>query len=159
MTKFLKILTTKDKQEEELLRETSEPVTSDDFNNPEFLQFTKDLLKTAKESKIPACGIAAPQVGLFKRLFYILNNDTNQWELIINPKIEPVGFAKTGIQEACLSVPEIQGKVLRYKNIKVKYQDISGKWQTKKYNDYNAITVQHENDHLNGILFIDKMEK
>ncbi len=159
MAKVLKILTTKDKEEEKLLREISTPVTSEDIKSKAFKNFIENLLETAKQSKIPACGIAAPQVGEYKRLFYILNYDTDKWELLINPEIEPMGFAKTQIKEACLSVPEIEKEVLRYRNIKVKFQDAQGNWQTKKYNDYNAITVQHENDHLNGILFVDKAEK
>jgi peptide deformylase len=68
-----------------------------------------------------------------------------------------MGFSKTSIIEGCLSVPNIEGEVLRYRKVKIKYQDKSGKWETKRLKDINAIAVQHELDHLEGVLFIDKM--
>lgn len=156
MQKELKIYTINNKKEEKELRTPSVSVTNDEIHNPSFVKFVKDLLHTAKKSKIPACGIAAPQVGVHKRLFYILNYDTDEWELFINPQIEPSGFMKIMLEESCLSVPDVEEKILRYKNIKIKYQDLKGNRHTKKYSDYNAVTIQHENDHLDGILFIDK---
>jgi peptide deformylase len=161
MAKQLKIYTIKDKEEEKILRKKSIPVKKEQFEDPKFGEFLDDLLYTALHSEdqvnVPAGGIAAPQVGENIRVFYTLNYDTDKWQLFINPKITPMGFSKTSIIEGCLSVPNIEGEVLRYRKVKIKYQNKNGKWETKRLKDINAIAVQHELDHLEGVLFIDKM--
>lgn len=157
MAKALRILKIDKKEDEKSLRTPSVSVNEEDFNSKEFELFLDDLLLTAKQSEEPAGGIASPQVGVNKRLFYILDYDTDEWKLFINPQIEPVGFMKSKTEESCLSVPNREEKVLRYKKVKIKYQDKNGEWHTEKYNDLNAITIQHENDHLDGVLFIDRI--
>jgi peptide deformylase len=162
MSKYLKIYTIGDKKEEKLLRTKSSPVTEEERKSSDFKKFLSNLLYTAQHSEeqgnVPAGGIAAPQVGENKRVFFILNYDINEWELFINPEITPLGFTKILGVEGCLSVPNIEEEVLRYKKIKVKFQDMEGNWKTKKYSDLNAISIQHELDHLDGILFIDRIE-
>jgi peptide deformylase len=161
MSKQLKIYTITDKKEEEVLRQKSSPVQEDQIKTSEFKEFLKDLLYTAQHSEeqgnVPAGGISAPQVGRNIRVSYILNYETNQWQLFINPEVEPNGFAKISTIEGCLSVPNREEEVMRYKKVKVKYQDEDGNWKTEKFKDYNAVTIQHELDHLDGILFIDKI--
>jgi len=163
MAKALDILTIVNKSEEAILRQKSLLVSQDELKSDELHQFLGDLLFTAQHSEdqgnVPAGGIAAAQVGKNKRIFYSLNYDTNEWELFINPSIEPQGFLKITGEEGCLSVPKIIGNVSRYFKIKIKYQDLDGNWITKKYHDINATSIQHEMDHLEGILFIDRMEK
>ena len=163
MSKALKILTIENPEEEATLRERSYLVTSEILHSNEFKSFMEDLLYTAEHSEdqgnVPAGGIASIQVGKPFRAFYSLNYDTNQWELFINPTVEPEGFLKVKGEEGCLSVPNKVGNVERYYKIKIKYQDKDGKWITKRYKDINATSIQHEYDHLEGILFIDKMEK
>lgn len=163
MSKALNILTTRDSKEEAILRGKSLLVTTDELKSVEFKEFLTDLLYTAEHSEdqgnVPAGGIAAIQVGKNKRVFYSLNYDTNKWELFINPNVEPHGFLKVNGEEGCLSIPNFTGNVSRYYKIKVRYQDLDGKWITKKYNDINAASIQHEFDHLEGILFTDRMDK
>ncbi len=163
MPKALKIITIKDKDEEKLLRQKSNDVSAEEIGTPNFKEFLEDLLYTAQHSEeqgnVPAGGIAAVQVGEHKRVFFILNYDTNEWEIFINPQIEIEEFLKTTTKEGCLSVPDILGDVTRYLKVKVKYQDSDGEWKTKKYEGLNAVSIQHELDHLEGVLFIDKMEK
>lgn len=159
MAEALKIFTTKKKKDLETLRTVSEEVKKEEFGDPSFNKFLDNLLESAIQSKIPACGISSPQVGVNKRIFYINNYDTKKWELFINPIVEPVNFTKVESDEACLSIPNCEGRVSRYKRVKVKFQDRKGIWYIKKYDDYNAITIQHENDHLDGILFTDRVEK
>jgi peptide deformylase len=162
MAKQLKIFTIEDKEEEKILREKSLPVTNEDLKDNNFKEFLDNLLHTALHSEeqgnVPAGGIAAPQVGIKKRVFHTLNYDTNKWQLFINPEVTPLGFIKTVTKEGCLSVPNREGDVMRYKKVKVKYQDINGEWKTEKYSDLNAVSIQHELDHLDGILFIDRIE-
>lgn len=163
MPKALKIITIKDKNEEKSLRQVSKEVPSEEIISQQFQKFLDNLLYTAQHSEeqgnVPAGGIAAVQVGEHKRVFFILNYDTNLWELFINPKIEIEEFLKTTTKEGCLSVPDILGDVTRYLKIKVKYQNKEGIWETKRYEGLNAVSIQHELDHLEGVLFIDKMEK
>lgn len=157
MAKALRILTIEDEKDEEILRKKSTPVKKNEFNTDKMNKFLDNLLETAKKSDEPAGGIAASQVGINKNIFYLLNYDTDQWELFINPKVEPLSFAKTNMEESCLSVPNREEKVLRYKKVKISYQNREGENKIGKYSDLNAITIQHEKDHLEGILFIDRI--
>ncbi len=157
MAKALRILKIDKKIDEDSLRTPSIPVGQEEFNSSGLKKFLSDLLQTAKESEEPAGGLASPQVGLNKRIFYILDYDTDEWKLFINPEVEPIGFLKSMGEESCLSVPNREEKVLRYKKVRVRYQDQEGNWHIEKYNDLNAITIQHEIDHLDGILFIDRI--
>ena len=157
MSKPLRILTIDSKKDEKVLRTPSKDVTLEEIGSEEFQKFLENLLLTAKLSEEPAGGIAASQVGVNKNVFFLLNYDTNEWEVFINPEVEPIGFVKTSVEESCLSVPNVEEEVLRYKNIKIKYLNRVGKKRTKKYQDLNAVTIQHEKDHLDGILFIDRI--
>jgi peptide deformylase len=159
--KQLKIYTIKDKNEEIILRKKSEDVTLEELKSEEFQKFLKDLLHTAKTSEeqvgIESGGISAPQVGVNKKVIYILNYDTDDFELILNPVVQNIGN-KTDIDlEGCLSVPNVEKNVERFKKIKVKYMDQNGNIIKRRFSGLNARVVQHEDDHLNGILFIDKV--
>jgi peptide deformylase len=158
----LKIYTVKNKEEEKFLRKKSKYISEEEIKSKEFKAFLKKLLYTAKNSEeqigIPAGGIAAPQVGDSRRVFYILRSNTEDWEVYINPEFKPLDFSKIITTEGCLSVPDREGDVMRYKKIEVKYQDINGEWKKEKLFDIDAVAIQHELDHLDGILFIDKIE-
>ncbi|MDD3474592.1 MAG: peptide deformylase [Candidatus Dojkabacteria bacterium] len=158
--KQLKIYTIENKEEEIILRNKSKEVSPKELKTKEFQEFLEDLLHTAKTSEeqvgIESGGISAPQVGVNKSVVYIFNYDTNEFELILNPVVQNIG-SKTDIDiEGCLSVPNVEKNVERFKKIKVKYMDKDGKIIKRRFSGLNARVVQHENDHLNGILFIDK---
>ncbi|MCD4756129.1 peptide deformylase [bacterium] len=158
--KQLKILTIEDPKEEEVLRTPSIKVTPEELKTEEFQKFLDNLLHTALTSEeqvgIQSGGISAPQVGVNKKVIYILDYDTNEFELLINPQIQNIG-TKTNIDmEGCLSIPNVEGNVERYSKIKVKYMNKDGNTVKRRFNNINARVVQHENDHLEGILFIDK---
>lgn len=76
---------------------------------------------------------------------------------MINPEIIEKSQEMIVEEEACLSLPDLRGNVARHKKITVSYLDEDGKAKTKKYSDFDAIIIQHEIDHLDGVLFIDKM--
>ena len=102
-------------------------------------------------------GLAAPQVGILKRVIVIDNRDEENGKrfYMINPEI----IEKEGIEvgmEGCLSVPGKQGTVERSKDIKVKYNDLSGEEKILEAEDFLARILQHEIDHLDGILYTDK---
>ena len=102
-------------------------------------------------------GLAAPQVGILKRLIVIDNRDEEDGKrfYMINPEI----FEKEGEEvsmEGCLSVPGKQGTAKRAKDIKVKYNDIDGNEKIMEAEDFLARIIQHEVDHLDGVLYTDK---
>lgn len=111
-------------------------------------------------------GLAAPQVGLSLRLFIV---DTVQVESEKKPKfkgikkafINPQILEETGeewkYEEGCLSIPGIRGDVYRKPIVRIKYQDEDFKWHEETYDEMNARVIQHEYDHIEGILFTDKL--
>lgn len=113
-------------------------------------------------------GLAAPQIG--KNIAMIATTQRKKMPigknadkdflgetLLINPEIIDNSKEVQISEEACLSVPWEQGNVERFQSITVRFQDIKGKWKTKKYSGFNSCILQHEIDHLKGILFTDKL--
>ena len=114
----------------------------------------KDLLETAEIQKDPvALGLAAPQIGVFKKIF--VARIRNKFKHFVNPQIIKSSPKETALMEGCFSVPEIYGNVTRPAEIGIKYQDMHGKTQQATFKSLAAKIIQHEFDHLNGILFID----
>lgn len=106
------------------------------------------------------CGLAAPQVDVLKRVIVILLNQQTDQEVIlpmINPEIVFHSELTKIDTEGCLSVPDYFDEVERYAEIVVKFLDKKGREQMLKLTDLNARVVQHEIDHLDGILFVDKI--
>ena len=119
----------------------------------------------------PGIGLAAPQIGISKRIFVIdvdydreeTEDDSGEFNLSnFNPKvfINPVIKEKNGeitYQEGCLSLPGIYEDVKRYENIVVEYQNTDGEKKEISADELFSICIQHENDHLDGIVFIDRL--
>lgn len=156
------------KYPEPVLSKVAAPVT--DFS-PKLKQLVKDMLFTMYHA--PGIGLAAPQVGESLRLF-VLDVDYDREEITsasgeeeyrlsgFNPKvfINPVITGTSGTttyEEGCLSVPGVYEEVKRYKEIHVKYQDLDGNFHEMTADDLLAICIQHENDHLDGIVFIERL--
>ncbi|MBZ7995588.1 peptide deformylase [Campylobacter canadensis] len=124
-------------------------------------KFLDDMYDTMIASN--GIGLAAIQVGVNKRIFIInlLNEESIQdkKDLIefINPVITPIGDAKQIYEEGCLSVPGFFEEVTRYDSIKVEYYDRFNNKKTLEANGPLAVAIQHENDHLDGHLFIEKI--
>lgn len=126
---------------------------------------TLDLVKTLKETvkkdrEIIGVGLAAIQIGIPKRVFIAYSEASKKFLTFINPEI--VWFSKRVVAkkeqkfEGCLSVPGKWALIKRPKEVKVKYQTESGQTQVKKFSGRTATVLQHEFDHLNGVLFIDR---
>lgn len=148
----LKIITGEDNK---ILRTVSVPVIKFDAG---LKKFAKDL----KETMIAAdgLGIAAPQVAKNIRVFWTILNLKKKDErcvVMVNPTIKFIGDEMVEDEEGCLSLPGIFGKVVRYKHIEVEFFGVDGVRQVLKLSGLNARVVQHENDHLDGILFLDRM--
>ena len=136
---------------DEILRKKGREVTAIDDKIKIILN---DMLDTMYENE--GVGLAALQVGILKRMVVIDVEDGNIYKMI-NPKIIK-SSGKQVDQEGCLSVPEIKGTVIRPKNVTVVYIDENGKENTLEAEDILARCICHELDHLDGVLFIDKIE-
>lgn len=114
-----------------------------------------DLIDTMRTAN--GIGIAAPQIGIHKRI--IIVQDGKNPQAYVNPIITSRSF-RTGhyIEEGCLSVPGVWGFVTRHKSVRVKALDRHGAHTTVKARDLESVVFQHEIDHLDGILFIDKVD-
>ncbi|WP_277218868.1 peptide deformylase [Peptoniphilus vaginalis] len=143
--------------EDPILRKTSKIVTN---YNDRLKLLIEDMYETMDMAY--GVGLAAPQIGILKRLIVVDNREDEEEEgerpmrfYMINPEIiEKDGEGVS--MEGCLSVPGKQGTVKRAKHIKVKYNDIEGQEIIMEAEDFLARIIQHETDHLNGILYTDK---
>jgi len=143
-----------------ILRKVSKQLTKEDIGSKKFKKFIKDLTETMYIRD--GVGIAAPQVGESLMVCLIAKDFTPTKEkdlILINPVWEKKSILKTLDEEGCLSVPGVYGLVKRYKKIKIKALDEHGKEICFEAEDFPARVIQHEIDHLNGILFIDKAKK
>lgn len=150
----LKIQIGKDNQ---ILREKSTPIDNIDKS---IKKLAKDMVETMNANN--GLGIAAPQVGVNKRMFITtINMGTDHEGLItmINPFIEFPNDEKETGEEGCLSLPELFKSVTRHKFVRVKYKDLKNNEHTLDLEGLNARVIQHETDHLDGILFIDRVDE
>lgn len=134
------------------LRKASSPVTKDSISSKEMKEFYCDMVETMK--KKDGIGLAAPQVGNNIRVIVIRSNEGPL--ILINPKLTKHSFAKEWGEEGCLSVPNTFGQVQRHKKVNCIYLDEEGKKRKLRASDLTARILQHEMNHLDGILFIDK---
>ena len=100
-------------------------------------------------------GLAAPQIGISQRFFIM--NPGDKLRKVINPVIVQYGSAMGEMEEGCLSIPGVHKKVRRPRRISVTYTDETGTRVEEELKDYAARVFQHEYDHLDGILFVDRL--
>lgn len=143
------------------LLKVSEPI---DFEKDDLKTLIEDMKETMKAND--GAGLAAPQIGVFKRLV-IFGFDTNDrypeadsipFTVLINPVITPLSDDIENGWEGCLSVPGLRGVVPRFTHIKYEGYDADGKKFEREVEDFHARVVQHECDHLDGILYPMKIE-
>lgn len=126
----------------------------------ELRQFMDDMLETMYSAV--GVGLAAPQVGVSKRIVVIdISHEEEKVEplYLVNPEIIWKSEDKICGEEGCLSVPEQRAEVERHASVKIRYTDYNGKEQERLIEDFLAIVVQHELDHLDGILYIDRISR
>lgn len=140
-----------------VLRKIADPVT--EFNTPALDGLIEDMFDTMLA--MDGAGLAAPQIGISKRLV-IFSVGTNPRypdaeavpeTVLINPQIELVGEAMQDDWEGCLSIPGMRGLVPRYAEIIYRGQDRNGQDFERRVSGFHARVVQHEVDHLDGILY------
>jgi peptide deformylase len=137
-----------------VLRQKVEPVTSFDDN---LKQLASDLAETMYDA--PGAGLAANQIGVRLRVVVVdvsASKEEKKHLVLVNPEI----IEKEGCQvdeEGCLSVIDLTANVERYRKVLVRAQDLEGKTWEFQAEDFFARVIQHELDHLNGVLFIDHL--
>lgn len=142
------------KYPEPVLSQPGEPVT--EFNN-ELKQFVEDMFETMYAAQ--GIGLAAPQVAVSKRVTVIdlsMGKDPKQKLVLINPEII-LREGKQYEEEGCLSFPDIREKVPRALKVRVRAQNLIGKWFEMDGEELLSRAFQHEIDHLDGMLFIFRM--
>lgn len=137
-----------------ILREPTIPVkleTHDDFEYARVIAF--NLAETLGHYQ--GLGLSANQVGLKDRVC-VINMGSEVWTMF-NPEIIENSFVPSTYQEGCLSYPGLYLNVNRFEWIKVKFQAIGGQWVEEKFSGLTSVCIQHELDHLNGIMYTDKV--
>lgn len=142
-----------------LLRKKSQYIKPN-LNNSTLNLFKNRLITTVKENQ--GVGIAAPQVGILKNMIVVqrLDKDNEPFEVYLNPVITKYSDKKRPCPEGCLSIPNQRGTTQnRAFTVYLEYDTMDGKHMKEAVNDFTSVIFQHEIDHLNGILFIDHLER
>lgn len=145
------------------LRTPAEPVDPERLAAPETQSLIDDMLETMLAEG--GVGLAAPQLGIGLQLFVYAAVDPDrptpeeepELAVLVNPAIEPVSGELVYDWEGCLSIPDLRGLVPRHPEVRVHALDRHGQTISERVDGYAARIIQHEYDHLNGIVFLDRM--
>ena len=147
-----------------VLREPARPVSVEELAGEEVQRLIDDMIETMRAAD--GAGLAAPQVGVSLRIAVIEVRPGNPrypykppipLTVIVNPELTPQGDAVFATNEGCLSMPNLRGDLERFEDIEVRYLDRDGEPHEETWRGLTAGTFQHETDHLDGILFVDRM--
>ena len=139
-----------------VLRETAKPVSKQRLKSAEFQKFCDDLLESMYE--LDGAGLAAPQVHVSERVVVFELDEEEGPLFLVNPVVTPLTEEKVGGYEGCLSVPNMRGRVDRFTAVRVTCLDRNGKALTFEAQGWAARVVQHECDHLDGVLYVDRAD-
>ncbi|AXA40981.1 peptide deformylase [Rhizobium leguminosarum] len=140
-----------------VLRQLSKPIERVDSD---LQRLADDMLETMYDA--PGIGLAAIQIGVPRRMLVIdisREGEEKQPQVFINPEIVKSSDERSVYEEGCLSIPDYYAEVERPAVVSVKYLDLNGKEQTVEADGLLATCLQHEIDHLNGVLFIDYISR
>jgi peptide deformylase len=148
-----------------VLRERARELSSEEIGSDEIQELIDDLIETKRATH--GAGIAANQVGEPVRVAIVEVEEGNPrypykppepLTVIINPTLEPLGDETVEINEGCLSVPDLRGSLRRRLAVRVRYLDREGTEREEVKRGLTAGTYQHEVDHLDGVLFVDRAD-
>lgn len=143
-----------------VLRARARQIERADLLRPAFQTLIDDMIETMVEYR--GVGLAAPQVHQGVRLFVAsLGSDDDrpsETYVIVNPEVAPVGSVVEEDWEGCLSIPDIRGRVPRSYEVRLRALDRNGERLELKAHGFPARIIQHETDHLDGVLFFDRMK-
>ena len=140
-----------------VLRNKAREIAPDELGSPELAALIEDLVETMHE--YAGVGLAAPQVHYGLRLFVMQTDPDDEATLrvAVNPKLTPLGQEGWEDWEGCLSIPDIHGRVPRNDHVRLEAQDAEGGAYSEELEGFAARVCQHEYDHLDGLIFIDRM--
>jgi peptide deformylase len=148
-----------------LLRKRSQEFTEAEIRSPETAALIADMFDTME--KAHGQGLAAPQIGVLKRLVIVRlfreeGSGRDRQEsfidrVLFNPQIEILEGSKLGSWEGCLSVPGMAGYVERKRRIRLTFLDETARKHEELVEGYDAVVYQHECDHLDGVLYVDRL--
>ena len=139
--------------QEPSIRERSVEVAAEKITTPEFQEYLDKIEKTFLALPNGA-GLASPQCGINQRV--ILVQLSKERKFMINPEITKLAEKTTETEEGCFSVPGVYGMVTRPRRATVKFIDRHGRRDEMNLKNFEAVLIQHEVDHLDGVLFVDK---
>ncbi|MGB6269530.1 MAG: peptide deformylase [Olleya sp.] len=145
-----------------ILLRTQSTYVKPDVNDVVLKQFVDRLYATVRDSMSLGVGIAAPQVGILKNIIWVQRFDKDEapFEVYLNPKIIDYSEKTQIRREGCLSIPNRSETLSsRSKTIVIDYDTMSGEHLTDTVSDFTSVIFQHEIDHLNGILYLDHLDK
>ena len=149
-------------KKDSLLLRTKSGYIKPDPNNKILQIFIKRLHATVRDSMSMGVGIAAPQVGVLKNIIWVQRFDKEHFpfEVYLNPQIIKYSEEKQTVKEGCLSIPDRTETLHnRAQSITIEYDTINGEHKTETVNSFTSVIFQHEIDHLNGILYLDHLQK
>ena len=161
---IMRVLTTENQKDIETLRAKSSELSVEDLNSEAYKRLTRMMLATVTHPSQNGVGIAAPQVGINRRVVAVQRFDKEGEPFEVYPNIRIVWASKELAPgpEGCLSVPNRRGEVMRSQEITIEYTDMTrlheGDYKIREtIKGFTAVIFQHEIDHLEGILYIDRL--
>jgi peptide deformylase len=148
-----------------VLRERARELSPDELRSPKIQALIDDLIDTRRAAD--GAGLAAPQIGKSLRIAVAEVDGVNPrypykppipLTVIVNPQLEPIGSETVAINEGCLSVPGLRGVVDRQVEVRLRYLDRDGEVHEEVKRGLTAGTFQHEVDHLDGVLIVDRAD-
>jgi peptide deformylase len=148
-----------------VLRTRARELTAEELRSDDVQQLIDDMIDTMRDAN--GAGLAANQVGEPVRVFVAEVRPGNPrypykppipLTVVVNPEIEPLDDETFEVNEGCLSVPDLRGNLPRFVNVRVRYLDRDGQPREDVRRGLTAGTFQHELDHLDGVLFVDRVE-
>lgn len=145
------------------LRQVATPLRPDELARPRWQEFCRDLVQTMRHAN--GAGLAAVQVGVHRRIAALEVKDNPRYPykpnipltIAVNPVLTPLSDETFENYEGCLSVPGLRGVVRRFRYLHVRYLDPDGAEHEQEVSGLTAGTWQHECDHLDGLLFVDRL--
>lgn len=158
---IMRLWTVADRDDSLFLRRKAAVLGREELESAEFRMLKEGMLATVRDTTNQGVGIAAPQVGVSRRLIAVQRFDEpgGPFGFYANPEIVYYSRTCRPGPEGCLSIPDVAGSVLRSDTIVVRYTDEALRTVTDTVVGFTAVIFQHEVDHLDGVLFIDRLQE
>ena len=155
----MRVLTIDDPSDSLILRSISKDLAPTDLQSDALALLSENLISTVTSPEPDGVGIAGPQVGLSRRIVAVqrFDKEGSPFEVYPNISILECRGPKEAGAEGCLSVPDRRGEVLRYRDIDIKYSLMDGRDTVETVTGFTAVIFQHECDHLEGIIYTDRI--